>query len=48
MDLAVSTQASPKMQERLAGIKLIALDLDGTTLTREGLTPSLPLRRTII
>ncbi len=38
MDLAVSTQASPKMQERLAGIKLIALDLDGTTLTREGLT----------
>lgn len=38
MNLAVSTQASPEMEKRLAGIKLIALDLDGTTLTREGLT----------
>ena len=38
MDLAVSTQVSPEMEKRLAGIKLIALDLDGTTLTREGLT----------
>lgn len=38
MNLAASEQISSELLDRIKKIKLIALDLDGTTLTRDGLT----------
>ncbi len=38
MNLVASEQISSELLDRIKKIKLIALDLDGTTLTRDGLT----------
>ena len=38
MDLRLSSELSDEIREKAKNIKLIALDLDGTTLTREGLS----------
>ena len=38
MDLRLSSELSDEIKEKANDIKLIALDLDGTTLTREGLS----------
>ncbi len=38
MDLRLSSELSEEIKEKAKDIRLIALDLDGTTLTREGLS----------